>query len=475
MDLLKTIDCKAILNAALKTGADFAEIYAEHTQSLGTTLRFRQVEPTAQSIEAGVGIRIIKNDIQVYGRIASFDKKELIKLATKLSLNFQGQQSIFVRDMKDIKTKTLDSSVKPHSSLTLKEKIDLLKTAENAIYSYSNEIVNAMCALREADTHVEIYNSYGRIVKFDKIHTRVVISATASYNGTFESNSFSPGYTKGLEILDDINFEERGREVAKNAVDLVHAPDCPSGEMTVILGNKFGGVLFHEACGHPLEANSIARKLSVYSNKLGDKIASDIVTAIDDGTIEGAYGYIPFDDEGNEPTKNVLIKDGVLNNFMIDNLSSSMLVKQNPGVDKEKFNQTGSCRRESYKYAPTTRMTNTYIANGTSTVDEIIKATKKGLYCVSFTGGQVTNSTNKFNFSVSLAYLIENGEIKNLVKGAGLIGYGYEILPKIDMIANDLELAAGTCGASSGQIPVTVGQPTLRISSITVAGSGNQD
>ena len=470
---LNLLEVKKILNEGLKTGADFAELFVEDTKKSNYVLFNKRIHSISKVKTQGVGIRLIKNDSEIYGSIASFDTKEILKLTKKLASNFQGKQTFFVRNINKEEYTSIPSDVVSHDSWTTSEKLDYLKKAEKYIYDYSNEISNARLVLSETDSKIVIYNSQGRQINNEKISTRVAFVAIASNGSEFEDSSFSPGISGGLELLNSFDLKTECEKISKEAIELLHAPYCPSGEMTVILGNKFGGVLFHEACGHPLEACSIARKLSVFSNKLGEKIASDVVTAIDDGTIESKYGYISVDDEGNKPTRNVLIKNGILNNYMIDNLSSSMLIKQNQGVDKEKFAPTGACRRESYKYRPTTRMTNTFIDNGESTLDEMIKKTKKGLYCVSFAGGQVDPSTDKFNFTVSMAYLIENGEIKNLVKGAGLIGYGYEILNKIDMVGNDLELAPGVCGASSGSIPVTVGQPSLRISSITVAGEGN--
>jgi TldD protein len=243
---------------------------------------------------------------------------------------------------------------------------------------------------------------------------------------------------------------------------MVDAAECPSGPMPVIIGNGWGGVLFHEACGHPLEASAVSKNLSCFTGKLGTPIAAPIVNAYDDATIPNAWGSSNMDDEGHTPHKTQLIKDGVCVNYLVDSFNGKrMNMKEN-----------GASRRESYQFEPTSRMSNTYIDNGTSTKEEIIAATKLGLYAVAFNGGQVDPSTGEFNFGVSEAYIVRDGKICEPVRGAMLIGKGHEILFNIDMVANDLDLCDGMCGSSSGSVPVQVGQPTLRIKEILVGGKG---
>lgn len=468
LDILKV---KQILNEGLKTGADFAELFVQDAKQSSYVIFNKRIDSIRKNKVQGVGIRLRKNGVEVYGSVSSYDPKEILKLTKKLAQNFSGDQNCFVRQI----TKEefhLPESVISHDSWSTEKKINILQDMEKKIYAYSDKIVNVKTALLEVYSQITIYNSFGKEYTKEDCNTRLSALAIA-YDGTNYENSFEgPGYFGGLELFDKVNIDELCQTVAKDAVDLLTAEPCPNGERQVILGNKFGGVLFHEACGHPLEACSITRNLSVFTNKMGEKIASDVVNAIDDGTIDYGFGHILIDDEGNKPTRNQLIKDGVLVSYMVDNANSELLKKQHPEYTEEQVRPTGSCRRESYKYCPTTRMTNTFIDNGKSTVEEIIKATKNGIYCVSFKGGQVDPSTDKFTFSVSKAYLVEDGKITKMVKGAGLVGYGYEILKNIDMVANDLDIAPGMCGASSGQIPVTVGQPTLRVSKIMIAGEG---
>ena len=234
--------------------------------------------------------------------------------------------------------------------------------------------------------------------------------------------------------------------------------------MPVVIGNGWGGVLFHESCGHPLEASAVAKGLSCFAGKEGEMIASPLVSAVDDSTMPQAWGSIDIDDEGNLGTKRQLIKNGVLTDFMIDDLNGRRMNREG----------NGACRRQNYRYIPTSRMSNTYIENGESTPEEIIAATKLGLYTVGFNGGSVDPSTGEFNFGCSEAYIIRDGKICEPVKGATLIGKGFEILKNIDMVGNDLDLGQGMCGASSGSIRTNVGQPTLRIKECVVGGRGGE-
>lgn len=245
---------------------------------------------------------------------------------------------------------------------------------------------------------------------------------------------------------------------------MLHAEECPSGKMTVVIGNGFGGVIFHEACGHGLEATSVSKELSIFSNKLGQKIASDIVNAVDDGTIEGGWGSGNIDDEGIPTHRTVLIENGILKNYLIDSFNGRRMHMEG----------NGATRRESYQFEPTSRMSNTFLLPGKETPEEIIAETEYGLYAKSLGGGSVNPTTGDFNFAVTEGYLIENGKVTRPVKGATLIGNGADILMKIDRIGNDLERAQGMCGSASGSIPVDVGQPTIRVQDITVGGRGGK-
>lgn len=268
----------------------------------------------------------------------------------------------------------------------------------------------------------------------------------------------------GLEFYETTTPEQIGREAVRVALVLTQAKPCPSGRMPVIIDNGFGGVIFHEACGHSLEATAVAKNQSVFAGKLGEQIASSKVTAVDDGTIPNAWGSQTVDDEGNLQQRRVLIRDGVLQMYMVDTLNGRRMNTAS----------TGSGRRQSYKFEPTSRMSNTFIEAGTDTFEDMLAGIEKGLYAKKMGGGSVNPQTGEFNFAVQEGYLIENGKITDPVKGASLIGTGQEILMNIDMVGDNLDRAQGMCGSVSGSIPTDVGQPRLRVSSITVGGTANE-
>ena len=453
-----------ILNAGLTTGADYAEIYYQDNLTNSYVRRFKKVYSVSGGKTCGVGIRLLKGVKQVYGYTADLSKKALLELAKELALGFDGKQELEVTSLKEKKHKNLIPVEIPHSSWTTEEKLSYLEEGEKAAYAVSEKVQDVMTRLMEEDEHVEIYNSDGEIHQDNRCRTRIMVLAVASDGKQFQQDFAGPGLSKGLEFLNETDFKTLCKETAETAVALLDAPEGPSGEMPVVLGNNFGGVLFHEACGHPLEASAVSKNLSVFSGKIGQQIASPILSAIDDGTIPNGWGSNNIDDEGNKTEKTLLIENGILKDYLIDDFNGRRMNRKG----------NGACRRQSYKYEPTSRMSNTYICAGKSTPEEIIAATKFGLYAKSLAGGQVNPVTGEFNFGCSEAYLIRDGKICEPVRGASVIGTGQEILMKIDMIGNDLERAQGMCGAASGFIPVDVGQPTIRVSEMTVGGNGGE-
>lgn len=463
--MVKETVAMKVLNEGLKTGADFCELYTQECLNHVINLSYRRVDSVTSRLVYGAGVRLMQGTRVVYGYTSDLSEKSLVTLAGKLAAALEGERVITVEKINKVKNPNRHSPKKSHDSMSLADKIAYLKKGEAAAYEYSPLIVNARCALSELDETVQIFTAKGaeaRYVTDTRCNTRLVAVTTAGKDGMFETANDGPGASKGIELLDEIDFVEKAKATAKLAVSLLDAPECPSGKMPVVLGRGWGGVLFHEACGHPLEGTAISHGTSPFAGKLGQKIASDIVTAIDDGTIENCWGSENFDDEGEPSSKNVLIKDGILTAYMMDEQNGRRLGAK----------PTGSCRRQSYKFMPTTRMTNTYIAAGKSTREEIIANTKSGVYCAAFSGGSVDPSTDAFNFTSSETYLIKDGKLGELVKGATLVGYGYDILPLIDMVGNDVDLGAGMCGASSGMLQVSVGQPTIRVKEMTVGGRG---
>lgn len=456
---------KDVLNTSLSTGGDFAEIFLEDTIQENISLDNGVCEQATTSYVYGAGIRILKGLQSVYGYTNDLSKKSLISLASSLSKSFEGERIKEVTEIKSVPVGHKHGPKIPYETVSKEDKIAYLMRSYKAAKGYDEKIVRVINSFSSTNQKVYIFNSEGKFIKDNRIRGRVYVTAIASNGTSIESSVVGPGASKGFEFfLDEVNIEEVSLDAARVAVQLLDAKECPSGKMPVIIGNGFGGVIFHEACGHSLEASSVSKNLSVMSGKLGTQIASPIVSAVDDGTILGAWGSENVDDEGHKTHRNVLIKDGILTSYLVDSFNGRRMSTQ----------ENGASRRESYKYEPTSRMSNTFILPGKSTPEEIIKATKFGLYAKSMGGGSVNPATGEFNFAVNEAYIIEDGKISYPVKGATLIGQGKEILLKIDMVGNDLLRAEGMCGAASGSIPTDVGQPTLRVSEITVGGRGEK-
>ena len=452
-----------VLNAGLVTGADFAEIYLEQNDSSFLSLENGKTESSLSSTTYGAGIRLLNKLQSVYGYTNDISRKGLMNLATSLAKSFQGERLITVEKINKVRVKNAHVYERPLSEVSREEKIALMKEAHEVISSYDKRIVRIQCSFMNNRKVVTIFNSDGKQFDDFKERGRMAFVAIASENGKIETSFEGPGATAGMEFFTaKISIRDTAKRVAELAIKMLTAAECPSGKMPVVIGNGFGGVVFHEACGHSLEATAVAKKLSVFSDSLGKQIASPLVTAIDDGTIANGWGSNNIDDEGNPTQRNVLIKDGICTSFLVDSFNGRrMNAKAN-----------GACRRESYKYEPTSRMSNTFIAAGNSTHEEIIAATKLGLYAASMGGGSVNPATGEFNFSVSEAYIIRDGKIAEPVRGATLIGSGADILMKIDMVGNNLQRAQGMCGSVSGSIPADVGQPTIRVSEILVGGRG---
>ncbi len=454
-----------VLNTGLSTGADFAEIFVENKTSGAITVDNGKVEGASVTKTFGAGIRLLQNNRSVYGYTNDLSKKGLVKLAKSLSNSFHDKQVVTVTLIKNKSFKSVAPTAIPFESVDKQEIVDYLKKGVKAIQEYDKRIVRASGNIGYNHRDIVIFNSNGVQIKDSIERGRVAFQCIASENDKIETSHVAPGAASGWEFFkNDTNPEGLGKAAARKAILMLGAKECPSGKMPVVIGNGFGGVLFHEACGHPLEASAVSKNLSVFSGKLGQQIASPLVTAIDDGTIINGWGSNNVDDEGNKTQRTVLIENGILKNYLIDDFNGRRM--------NEKGN--GACRRQSYKFEPTSRMSNTYIDNGTSTPEEIIKATKLGLYAKSLGGGSVNPATGEFNFACSEAYIIRDGKVCEPVRGASLIGQGKDILLKIDMVGNDLKRAQGVCGAASGMIPVDVGQPTLRISEITVGGNGGE-
>ena len=450
---------KALWTAS-STGADYAEVFAEYTNAKTITMVSSKVDKIADSVISGVGIRIFKGTRCVSGSTSSFSAEAILNCAQKVADALSGtkeMETIVLRER-------LFGDIHPirivPKSVENALKIDLLREASETAKNYHTDISQVTGTFLDVDHNIMIATTEGLLSEDRQIRTRMAVSAIASKNGENQTGSCSPGGRMGMEFYEIHNPKEIGEEAARQAMVMINAGYIPAGKMPVAIGNGFGGVIFHEACGHALEASSVALGQSVFADKLGQQIANEKLTAIDDGTIPNAWGSINIDDEGTPAKKNVLIENGVLKSYMIDKLNGRRM-----GMAS-----TGNCRRQSYAFEPTSRMTNTFIAPGTDKNEDIIASIEYGLYAKSMGGGSVNPATGQFNFAVNEGYIIRNGKVCEAVRGASLIGKGSDILMDIDMIGSDLKRGQGMCGSSSGSIPTDVGQPMIRVSSITVGG-----
>lgn len=449
-----------VLSKCLSTGGDFAEVFEDDTCSNSISLIDGKVDDALGGRTYGIGIRIFKGLKSVYAYTNNNSLESLLDTAIKAALALGDIKQDISVVLNEKKIQTVHPIIYYPKDVNYDRKIKILKEAYNSAKEYNEEISQVVASYTDREQNVLIANTEGLYVEDKRIRTRLGVSAVASKDNENQTGFEGPGRHMGIEMFDNIDAAAHGREAARVAHTMLHAKNCPAGKMTVAIDNGFGGVIFHEACGHALEATAVAKGNSVFADKLGEKIASSKVTAIDDGTIPNAWGSLNIDDEGNETQKNVLIENGILKGYMIDKLNGRRM----------NMTPTGSSRRQNYKYQPTSRMTNTYIAAGTDNPDEIIKSMENGLYAKKLGGGSVNPVTGEFNFAVVEGYLVKDGNITEPVRGASLIGKGSEVLFDIDMVGNNLKLAQGMCGSSSGSIPTNVGQPMIRVKNMTVGG-----
>ena len=453
--------CQRVLQQAVSTGADYAELFAEHSDERAITMLDSKVNAIRSSVIAGAAVRVYKGLRSVMATTVDTSEAGLLRCARQAAEALgQGKAELDIVLRERLYGDIHPVKVVP-GSVSNAEKIRVLKDGYFAAREYSDEIKQVTGNLIDIDHKILVANTEGTYARDRQIRTRMAISAVAEVNGETQTGVCSPGRRMGMEMFDGlIDPRAVGVHAARQAVTMAGAGYCPAGVMPVAIGNGFGGVIFHEACGHSLEASAVAYGQSQFAGKLGERIANEKVTAIDDGTIPNAWGSINFDDEGTPSRKNVLIEKGVLKSYMIDKFNGRRM-----GMAS-----TGSARRQSYAYTPTSRMTNTYIADGEDSNDDIIASMDYGLFAREMGGGSVNPTTGEFNFAVNEGYMVRGGRICEPVRGASLVGKGSEVIMNIDMVGTDLDMGQGMCGSSSGSVPTNVGQPLIRVSSITVGG-----
>lgn len=449
-----------VLLAALSTGGDFAEIFMEDTYNTQIRMINGKVEEGVIGRDYGLGIRIFQGTRSVYAYTNDTTRENLMRVALEAAAALDDAPQIKSIVLARMAVQKFNPIILEPRTVASSDKVGVMRRAHKAAFDYHEQISQVALNYWDVDQNVFIANSEGLMVDDRRVRTRLGINAVATKGNEKQSGFYGPGRHMGFELFDHIDIEEYAEEAARIAVTMVNADYAPSGKYPVIIHNEFGGVIFHEACGHGLEATSVAKGASVFAGKLGQQVASELVTAVDDGTIPNAWGSQNIDDEGNKTRRNVLIEDGILKGYMIDKLNARRM-----GMEP-----TGSSRRQSYKFAPTSRMTNTFISAGESSFEDIISNTEYALFAKHMGGGSVNPATGEFNFAVAEGYLVRNGKIEKPVRGATLIGKGSEILQKIDMVGSNWGTGQGMCGSLSGSIPADVGQPTIRVSEITVGG-----
>ncbi|NUN04865.1 MAG: TldD/PmbA family protein [Bdellovibrio sp.] len=448
------------LDAALSTGADFADIFLEDTYSSNLSLLNSQPDKAIVGQLYGAGIRLFFGHEIIYVTTNDLSEAGLVKAALNAAQTRGVGAAKKTLPLMQVPFDSIHTYGEKPWEMNRDRKFRWLASLDQHSRARSSAVTQVEAGLNEKYQRVQIANSKGVMSYDERAYTRLRFETFVETNGVKESAYEDEGHMGTSEIYDQINLKDLADTSVDRALLLAKADYAPAGEMPVIIDNAFGGVIFHEACGHGLETTSVAKEASVFCGKLGQKIAHESVTAIDDGTIANGWGSLMVDDEGNATKKTTLIENGVLKSYIVDEM----------GARQTGYEATGSGRRQSYKYAPASRMRNTYIAAGKDKFEDMVRDVDYGLYTKKLGGGSVNPGTGDYNFQAVEAYIIRNGRIEEPVKGACLIGRGIDTLGKITKVSDDLKLARGMCGSVSGSIPAAVGQPQILVSSLMVGG-----
>jgi TldD protein len=454
---------KRTLGAALRTGGDFAEVFVEDRRNNLARLDDGRVEELSSGRDRGAGIRVVSGETTGYAHTADLSEAGLAAAAEAAAAAARGGGG-----GERVVDLTRTSAPKPNEVEILPEtiakaaKVALLQRADAAARAESGAIKQVMARVMDGRRRILVANSDGLLAEDDQVRTIISVQAVAAGDTGMQTGYESCGFTIGWELFDRIDVEEHARRVAQQAITKLSARPAPSGVMPVVIGPGGGGVMFHEACGHGLEADLVGKGASVFKGRIGEQVASPLVTIVDDGTMAEEWGCFAIDDEGTPAQRNVLIQDGVLVDYMWDHLRAK----------KEGRPRSGNGRRQSYQHLPMVRMSNTFLVNGTDDPDDIVAGTNHGVYIKNLGGGQVNTATGDFVFGMTEAYLIEGGRITEPIREGNLIGNGPEVLTKIDAVANDFAMGhPGTCGKDGQGVPVGDGVPTLRVTELTIGGT----
>lgn len=451
-----------VLRTALRSGGRFAEIFAEERHSTSIRLDDRRIEELTEGTDRGAGIRVVAGDTSSYAYSNRLDPAALAEAAEAAAAGAQGGGSTDVVDMRRRAPAASAPTTEPMAEVPRERKVAWLREAEDAARSHAPEVRQVVVGYGDSVQRLLVASSEGTWAEEERHRVRLIAQVVASRDGVVQTGFEGPAALGGAEVLDAHPPAATGAEAARIAVTMLDGVPAPAGEMPVVVGPAGGGVLFHEACGHGLEADTVGKDASVYRGRLGERLASTLVTGVDDSTVPGAWGSFALDDEGTPAARTVLFEEGVLVGMLYDRFWAG----------KNEADLTANGRRQSYAHLPIPRMTNTSILNGDADPDDVVADTERGLFAKALGGGQVNPATGDFVFGVTEAYLIEGGRITTAVRGANLIGNGIDILAAVDAVAADFDARPGTCGKDGQGVPVTTGSPTLRIARMTVGGTG---
>lgn len=457
--MLTKENLEEVLSTSLENGGDFVEVFIEESNGTSISCEDNKIEKILRGTDIGFGLRVISGSQIYYSASTDTNFDNILKEAKKLSKAIkEGGKKQIIPLVPQI-SKEESKIIRRPNLVEIDEKISMVMLLNNSARSVSDKIRQVTIRYADSNQAVTIANSEGTYIEDNRIRTRYFINVIAENNGILQTGYEAPGGTVGFELFDEFPAEKTAKKAAERALIMLDAPHAPSGKMQVVLSSEAGGTLIHEACGHALEADFIEKGTSIFNGKLNQKVASSLITVIDDPTIPKKFGSYAFDDEGTPSQKTTLIENGILKGYLSDLYNSKKLGMKS----------SGNGRRESFRTKPVPRMSNTMIASGKTDPQDIINSVKNGLLIKRMGGGEVNVTNGDFVFEVNEGYLIEDGKIKHPVRGAILTGNGPHILEIIDMVGSDLGFQVGVCGKYD-HVPVGDAQPTIRIPEIVIGG-----
>ena len=451
-----------VLRAARRRGGSFAEVFVEERTSTSIRLDDGKVEELTTGLDRGAGVRVCLGTSYGYAFSNRLDRDALLQAAEAASAALREGEPGPVVDLRVSEGPVVNPVERPAGDLPAAEKVAWLREIDDTARAFSPEVRQVVGVYGDSLQRVLIATSDGRWVEESRPRIRLVAQVVAARDGNIQTGLHAPASCAGVEWVDRHPPREVAEIAARRAVTMLDAIPAPAGEMTVVLAPGMGGVLFHEAVGHPLEVDAIDKEASVYRGRIGERCASDLIDGVDDASIPNGWGSYAFDDEATPSQRTVLFERGVLTGLLYDRMHA----------EKDGLAPTGNGRRQSYASPPIPRMTNTNILDGASAPADVLSSTERGVYVTSLGGGQTNPATGDFVFGVAEGFLIEDGEVTTPVRGANLIGRAIEVMSAVDAVADDFDTWEGVCGKDGQAAPVGSGSPTLRISRITVGGTG---